>query len=92
MIRGILNRLGLLIEALAEVLLQIWEEVADGQLRIGAPAAAWSGDHSSPPRRVAAAECFQGFDPNAAEPALTSIVMNPRDSRRAAVAERLRTS
>lgn len=88
---GILERLEVMVEALAEVLLEVWDEVGAGRLELAAPATAWPVDHGSSPSRVAAAERFHGFDPSAQGPSLTSIVMNPRDARRAAIAERLRT-
>jgi hypothetical protein len=90
-VSGILDRLERMIEAVAEILLDVWDDAAARRVHLAAPAANWPASHGSPAWRVAAAETFVGFEPNTQAPPLTSIVMNPRDARRAQIAERLRT-
>lgn len=87
---AILARLELLTESVAEILLDVWEQVGAGELRLPAPVSKWPPEHASPERRVAAAQAFTGFDPDFEAPPLTAIVMNPREARRAQIAEGLR--
>lgn len=91
-LRGIVDRLERMIEGVAKVLLDVWDDAGAGRMHLAAPGPAWPPHHGSPTWRVSAAEEFVGFEPTAEGPALTSIVMNPRDARRAEIAERLRTA
>jgi hypothetical protein len=90
-VRGVLACLEAMVEAMAELLLDVWGQTASGDVQLSAPSAEWPPHHGSPERRVAAASEFVGFEIVTAEVPLTAIVMNPRDAKRAQIAERLRT-
>lgn len=87
---GALTGLRGLVEAFADVLLDVWRACADGTLVLSAPAEVWATEPTSPRWRVEAAAGFLGFAPDTPTVPLDSIVMHGSDARRVQIAERLR--
>ena len=66
-----------------------WTAIADGDYVLPVPTDAWLLDDPRPAWRVEAAGQFEGFSASTVPP-VTTIVMNPRDAKRAELAEVLR--
>jgi hypothetical protein len=77
-----------LVEGVVGSLAETWEEAGNGQVELTSPAESWALGGVS--QRAQAAGTFGGFNPRYEVPPLTSIVTNPREAKRAGIAEALR--
>jgi hypothetical protein len=84
-VTGIVTRVGHLVEAICRELLNVWAALAAGDLELAAPAEAWALEDPGPAWRIDSAQCFNGFAASAVPP-LTTMVMSPRDAKRAELA------
>lgn len=87
-VAGILGRMLGLVEGVMGSLAETWEEAGSGKVELPSPAEAWALGAVS--ERAQAAAAFEGFDPGYEVPPLESIVISPREAKRAAIAEALR--
>jgi hypothetical protein len=87
-VRGILERIEVLIQALTGSLFDSWVETSEQRRVLPAPTQSWQ--LTVPSQRAQNADSFRGFDLDYPVPPLTAIVTNPREATRAAIAEALR--
>jgi hypothetical protein len=86
--KGILEQVLAVVDPMVGSLSETWAQTATGDLVLPSPTSEWAP--GAPTERARRAARLEGFDPAYEVPPLDAIVMNPRDAKRAAIAEGLR--